>query len=155
MIFAEPMTSRMKTPFAVFMIGMRVNKPLQVHRWLPALMAMPRMLKELQAQPQYGLLGHEMWFSRNIIVVQYWRDVEALMAYAHARDSEHLPAWKAFNRDTGGGAVGIWHETYVVGPNAYENVYVNMPAFGLGKAGRLVEAKSDLRWAEGRMRAAP
>jgi hypothetical protein len=156
MIFTEPMTSRMDTPFAVFIIGMRVNKPLHVHRWLPALLAMPRMLKELYAQPQYGLLSHETWFSRNIILLQYWRSFEALVAYAGARDSEHLPAWKAFNRsNAGSGAVGIWHETYVIGPGAYENVYVNMPAFGLGRAGTLGEAKSVLRWATERLHSAP
>ena len=102
MIHTEPMTSRMETPFAVFLIGMRVNRPLHVHRWLPALMAMPRMLKELYAHPEYGLLSHETWFSRNIIVVQYWRSFEALVSYAAAKDSEHLPAWKAFNRDNSG-----------------------------------------------------
>jgi len=153
MIHTEPMTSRMKTPFAVFLIGMRVNRPLHVHRWLPALMAMPRMLKELYAHPEYGLLSHEMWFSRNVIVVQYWNSFEALVNYAAAKDSEHLPAWKAFNRDNSGhDALGIWHETYVIAPGSYENVYVNMPAFGLGRAGSLVPAKSDLRWAPGRMR---
>jgi hypothetical protein len=31
--------------------------------------------------------------------------------------------------------VGIWHETYTASPGTYENIYVNMPAFGLGKAG--------------------
>ena len=35
------------------------------------------------------------------------------------------------------GSVGIWHETYAIDPGAYENIYNNMPAFGLGKAGRL------------------
>lgn len=155
MIHPEPMTSRMETPFAVFLIGMRVNRPLHVHRWLPALMAMPRMLKELYAHPEYGLLSHEMWFSRNVIVVQYWRSFEALVNYAAAKDSEHLPAWKAFNRDNAGtDALGIWHETYVIAPGSYENVYVNMPAFGLGRAGRLVPARSELRWAAGRMRSA-
>jgi hypothetical protein len=33
--------------------------------------------------------------------------------------------------------VGLWHETYVASAGTYENVYVNMPAFGLGKAGVL------------------
>ncbi len=34
---------------------------------------MPRMLKELSPQPDLGFLHAEMWFSRTIIVVQYWR----------------------------------------------------------------------------------
>jgi hypothetical protein len=52
------------------------------------------------------------------------------------------------------GTVGIWHETYLARPGSYENVYVNMPAFGLGKAGTLVEAKAGLQTAAGRLRAA-
>ena len=53
-----------------------------------------------------------------------------------------LPAWQAFNRAVGSnGDVGIWHETYVVRPGAYETVYNNMPPWGLGAAGRLVEDK--------------
>jgi hypothetical protein len=31
--------------------------------------------------------------------------------------------------------VGIWHETYAVSPGTYENIYVNMPPFGLARAG--------------------
>ncbi|WP_422125626.1 monooxygenase family protein [Streptomyces caatingaensis] len=32
-----------------------------------------------------------------------------------------------------GGAVGIWHETYVVPAGAYESVYVDMPPAGLAE----------------------
>ena len=39
------------------------------------------------------------------------------------------------------GDVGIWHETYLVGEGRHESVYVNMPPFGLGRAGQLVPAK--------------
>jgi len=47
--------------------------------------------------------------------------------------------------------VGIWHETYKAGPGTYENVYANMPAFGLGKAGVLVQAKGRLKSAADRL----
>jgi Domain of unknown function (DUF4188) len=58
--------------------------------------------------------------------------------YAKARDAEHLPAWREFNRRVGNnGDVGIWHETYIVKRGNYENVYSNMPAFGLGRVGTL------------------
>ncbi len=30
--------------------------------------------------------------------------------------------------------LGIWHETYSVTPEQAENIYSNMPAFGLGAA---------------------
>ncbi|MDT3982103.1 DUF4188 domain-containing protein, partial [Staphylococcus ureilyticus] len=29
---------------------------------------------------------------------------------------------------------GFYHETYNVDANQYENIYINMPDFGLGKA---------------------
>ena len=38
------------------------------------------------------------------------------------------------------GDVGIWHETYLISEGQYESIYHNMPAFGLGRAGQLVEA---------------
>lgn len=152
MIHSERMTARMEGDFAVFLIGMRINRPLAVHRWGPVAAAMPRMLRELYTTPSLGLLHHEMWFSRTVILVQYWRSLEALLAYAKAKDSAHLPAWQAFNRAIGtDGSVGIWHETYLARPGSYENVYVNMPAFGLGKAGALVPAKAGLQSAEGRL----
>jgi hypothetical protein len=70
---------------------------------------------------------------RGALNVQYWRDLESLLAYAHAADHEHRPAWREFNRlvRDAGGVVGIWHETFVVPPGAHESVYVDMPAQGL------------------------
>jgi hypothetical protein len=152
MILADRMTARREGDFAVFLIGMRINRPLAIHKWLPVVRAMPRMLRELYSRPELGLLSHESWFSRTIILVQYWRSIDALLDYAKARDSTHLPAWQAFNRAIGtDGSVGIWHETYVVKPGTYENVYVNMPPFGMGKAGELLPAKSGLQSASGRL----
>jgi len=88
-----------------------------------------------------GFIHQEIWFSRTVILVQYWRSVEQLIYYANNKDLAHLPAWQAFNKAVGtDGGVGIWHETYKVSQVTYENVYANMPAFGLGKAGTLVQA---------------
>ena len=152
MVYGNRMTARMEGEFVVFLIGMRINRPLLVHKWLPVARAMPRMLKELYARPELGLLSHEMWFSRTILLVQYWRSLESLMAYAWARDAQHLPALQQFHRAVGtDGTVGIWHETYVARPGSYETVYGNMPAFGLGRAGTLVEARGGLQSAAGRM----
>ncbi|GAP35982.1 DUF4188 domain-containing protein [Piscinibacter sakaiensis] len=152
MIHRQRMTARLEGEFAVFLIGMRINRPWLPHRWLPVAAAMPRMLRELYAQPALGLLSHEMWFSRTIVLLQYWRSLDALLAYARARDAAHLPAWQAFNRAIGtDGSVGIWHETYCAGPGTHENVYVNMPPFGLGRAGSLVEARGGLQSAATRL----
>jgi len=152
MLHRERITARMDGEFAVFLIGMRINRPLAVRKWWPVASAMPKMLRELYKNPELGLLHHEFWFSRTTILIQYWRSSEALLAYAKSRDSAHLPAWQAFNRAIGtDGSVGIWHETYLAKPGTYENIYINMPAFGLGKAGQLVPANHGLQSAEGRI----
>jgi hypothetical protein len=153
MIYKDRMTAKMEGDFVVFLIGMRINKPLAVHKYLPVLNAMPKMLTELYTRPELGFIHHEMWFSRTIILTQYWRSMEQLIDYAKNKDSAHLPAWQAFNKAVGtDGSVGIWHETYKASPGTYENVYVNMPAFGLGKAGLLVEAKGHLKSASDRLK---
>jgi hypothetical protein len=152
MIHRERLTASIEGDFVIFLIGMRVNQPLKVHKWLPVARAMPRMITELSRQPELGYLHGEMWFARNIIVLQYWRSMEQLLAYAKNKQAEHLPAWRAFNRSVGtDGSVGIWHETYAVAAGASESVYVNMPAFGLGKAGILQPATGARQSAAGRL----
>jgi hypothetical protein len=134
-IIAERRTAQMDQDFVVFLIGMRVNKPLKVHRWLPVATAMSRMLRELEQLPAAGLLNYESWFGRTSIMVQYWRSFEALEQYAKQADFEHRPAWAEFNRKvSSNGDVGIWHETYTVSPGQFEVIYNNMPSFGLAKA---------------------
>ena len=133
---------RMTAPFqedaVVFLIGMRINNWFAVHRWVPVFAAMGRMLPELYKNPQLGFKSYEMAFGRTLILVQYWQSAEKLIEYAKAKDAEHLPAWKAFNKAAmKSSAVGIWHETYVVNAGNAENIYHNMPAFGFGKVGRL------------------
>jgi len=79
--------------------------------------------------------------------------MEQLLAYAKIREAEHLPAWQAFNKAIGtNGSVGIWHETYAISPGRYENVYVNMPPFGLGRVGTLQAASGRLQSAADRLR---
>jgi hypothetical protein len=83
----------------LFLIGVRLNRPWKLHRWLPVFAAMPRMLSELYRQPELGLLSARTYLSgRTVLLVQYWQDAEKLDAYATARDLAHLPAWRAFNR---------------------------------------------------------
>ena len=139
--------------FVVFLIGMRVNRLLQVHKWLPVARAMPRMLKELAAHPEMGLLHAEAYLSgRTVMTVQYWRSFEQLHAYAHAKELQHLPAWAEFNRRVGGnGSVGIFHETYAVSAGRYESIYANMPRMGLAKAGEMVSAVGRMGVARSRM----
>lgn len=151
----QRLTATVDGEFVVFLIGMRINRWWKLHSWLPITRVMPKMLAELARHPELGMLGGEMWFGRTTILVQYWRSLDHLLAYAAKRDAEHLPAWRDFNRRLAqGGDVGVWHETYVVGPGQYENIYVNMPRFGLGRVGRLVEATGPLASASGRVRKA-
>ena len=145
-------TARSDEPFVVFLIGMRFNNLWKVHKWGPVLRAMPRMIAELERQPELGFLGADYWFGRTSMIVQYWRSFEHLESYARAREHAHLPAWTAFNRAIGAsGEVGVFHETYRVAPGDYETLYVNMPPSLLGRAGRLVEAKGVYGAARGRM----
>ena len=154
MIQRERLTATFDRDFVVFLIGMRINTLWKLHRWLPLTRAMPRMLAELEAHPESGMLGGEMWFGRTTILVQYWRSLEQLFAYATNREATHLPAWKAFNQSVANtGDVGVWHETYSVSPGKYENIYVNMPPFGLGKVGKLAPATGTLTSAHGRLHA--
>jgi Domain of unknown function (DUF4188) len=136
----------------VFLIGMRINKLWKIHKWLPVLIAMPKMLKELELNPDLGFLGYHLWFARTSLILQYWRSVEQLNAYAKSRDRAHLPAWKAFNKTIGkSGDVGVWHETYRIKDGTYETIYVNMPPFGLGKATKSVSVSGRRESAAGRM----
>ena len=154
-IIKQRMAAEMDGGFVVFLIGMRINKPWKIWQWWPVATAMPRMIIELYKKPELGMLHAQTLFAfPNIMVTQYWRSFEALEAYAKAPDKAHLPAWQAFNKAIGShGDVGIWHETYVIAPGQYENVYNNMPAWGLGVAGTLHEAKGPRASAAKRLKA--
>ena len=143
-------------PFVVFLIGMRINRWWKVGAWLPVFRAMPAMIRELQANADSGLLGVRNVVGLNDnIIIQYWRSFEHLEAYARDAQRLHLPAWQAFNKATGSnGDVGIWHETYLIQPGAYEAIYNNMPPVGLGAAGRLVDAVGARMEAHQRIKAA-
>ena len=147
------MTARIEGDFVVFLIGMRINRFWKFRKWLGVAMAMRRMLKELAAKKpeETGFLGVEGDGGFGTIT-QYWRSFEHLEAYAKNRDSQHYPAWKAFNiKIRSNGDVGIWHETFKVRAGEYECVYNNMPAKGLGKIGELVPATGRRESAGGRI----
>ncbi len=147
-------TAQIKGDFAVFIIGMRVNKLWAIHKWLPVAQAMGPMIKELYEQPESGFMHatvHLSW--RGVTVVQYWRSFEALEHYAR-NSMLHTSAWHSFNkRSRGSGAVGIYHETYLVPEGQYECVYNNMPVIGLAGAtdAEHVPAGGRLRTAAGRL----
>jgi len=147
-------TAAYRGDLVLFLIGMRINHWHKVGKWWPVFTAMPRMLAELRARPELGFLHGEVTLKnpRSPVLFQYWRSFEHLEAYARAQDKAHLPAWAKFNRAVGdGGAVGIWHETYIVPDGAYETIYGNMPPLGLGAVAGTVMVDASSRGARNRL----
>lgn len=146
-------TRRARISLVLFLIGIRLNKLWAVHKWLPVFIAMPRMLAELDRNPEAGLLSHRLYHSGRIYLVQqYWELFDKLVAYAHDPSGEHFPAWAAFNRSIGkDGTVGIWHETYLIEPGKFETIYGNMPLFGLAGATNHIRAEGGHSAAKDRM----
>lgn len=154
-VVAGRMTAEVDGDLAVLLIGMRINRWWKVHKWLPVFLAMPRMLRTLFPRPELGLLHAQVWFGpRGPMVVQYWRSVEQLDAFARDPSLPHHPSWRAFNRAVGGsGDVGIWHESYRIRAGDWESVYVNMPRFGAARAGGHLPAAARGQTAAQRRRA--
>ncbi len=139
-IFPGRFTADTEEPFVVFLIGMRVNKLLALHKWVPTALAMGPMLRSLYGNPDSGFLGGEAILYRGGIgLIQYWRSTEDLERFARSPQETHLKAWQRFNKSVGkDGSVGIWHETYEVAAGRYETIYANMPRFGLAAAAKHV-----------------
>jgi hypothetical protein len=149
-VVSRRVTAKIDGDFVVFLIGVRINRPWKVHKGLPVVRAMPRMIRELEARPESGFLG---CINTLGVIVQYWRSFEHLEAYARDQSQLHWPAWLAFNKRVGSsrGDVGIWHETYRVREGEYECVYSGMPPYGLAKASATVDALGPLESARGRI----
>lgn len=134
-IYTGRYTTENNDDIVVFLIGMRINKRLAVHKWLPVFNAMPGMIRELYTNKDaLGFLSMESYFGlKTTVMIQYWRSTEDLLDYSKGK--KHLTAWKNFNTKIGNNdAVGIYHETYELKKGNYETVYGNMPLYGLGKA---------------------
>jgi hypothetical protein len=152
-VFRGRFTAQLDGPFVVFIIGMRVNRLLAVHKWLPVARAMGPMVEYLLQHRELGLLHAQTYlYWRGVALVQYWRSFEHLEKFARSPDASHLEAWKQFNKAVGaGGSVGIWHETYNVQANQYECIYGNMPKMGLALAGTHLPAVGAKETAKRRM----
>jgi hypothetical protein len=147
--------AEMDGPFVLFLIGARINRWWKPWIYFPFLTTMPRMLGELAAAPELGLMHVQQHLGPGgATLIQYWRSFEHLEAYARSKQHVHQPVWAWFNQRFGSnGDIGIWHETYLIQPGAYENVYNNMPPYGLGAAGRLVDAVGARQEARQRVKA--
>ncbi|MGL4175783.1 MAG: monooxygenase family protein [Dermatophilaceae bacterium] len=127
-------------PLAMFLIGMRIHRPWRVRLVRQVATAMPRMLAELESSradaargtaESLGFLGARTTIGSGPTVIQYWRSVEDIYAYANAARLGHRPAWLEFYRlaRKDPSAVTIWHETYEVA--RVESLYVGPGPFGL------------------------
>lgn len=145
-------TAELEGDFVVFLIGMRINKWWKLHKWFPVARAMGPMLRELSRHKELGLLHFTSWIGpRGPILVQYWRSVDQLEAFAKDARLPHHPAWKRWNKVGRDNAdVGIWHESYVVREGTFEVLYGNMPTFGLAVAGKPVPVTQATGTAAGR-----
>lgn len=137
-VLEQKVTAEREEEFVIFHIGMRINMFWKIHQWLPILLIAPRMIRELVADEESGLLGSRTVVGpgiRNIGFVQYWESFDALREYAHDSDRLHLPIWQDYYQSgtKEDAAIGIWHETYLIGADEYETVYNNMPPHGLAK----------------------
>jgi hypothetical protein len=132
----ESMTADHDGDIVVFLIGMRINRWRSVRYWIPVLLSIAPMIRELMADSSSGCrLARTFWSGRTILTVQYWDTVDQLISYAQDTEAKHRPAWRAFNRNaTETSSVGIFHETYPVPAGSFETIYRAMPAFGLAKA---------------------
>ncbi len=62
-IIEKRVCAEIEGPFVLFMIGAQINKPWKLNVVLPFLATMPRMLKELTAEPALGLLHVRQHFT--------------------------------------------------------------------------------------------
>jgi len=136
-IFPGRYTADVEGDFVVFVIGMRVNRPWKLRKWLSVARAMPPMVEYLETHPEAGCLATRrgMFSPLQPMLIQYWRSFDDLERFAR-REALHSEPWKAFFKIVGlGGDVGIWHETFQVRAGEYESIYGNMPRAGLALAG--------------------
>lgn len=48
-VIPDRLTANFEDGFVLFLIGMRINRPWKIHKWLPVAMAMPR--RRVAAEP--------------------------------------------------------------------------------------------------------
>lgn len=124
---------------AMCMLGIRINKWHRPHHWLPLILALPPLLRALMHDPESGLVGYRLLVGptpREAMLLQYWRGLDDLRAFAVPPGSSHRSAqqrnWSHYAEADA--AVGIWHE--IIEPSNWHGVYGNMPPTGLAGTAR-------------------
>jgi hypothetical protein len=138
-------------PVVVFLLGIRINRWRGIRHWLPLLLAMPGMLRELTSAPDGGLLGYRLLFGpgpRQAMLVQYWRRPEDLHRFASDAAEPHRAAQRRYWWHYGSSdSVGVWHEMLISAAGSHHGMYGNMPPTGFGALRQVRDARW---WAEGR-----
>ncbi|KAL2366978.1 hypothetical protein RJZ56_000065 [Blastomyces dermatitidis] len=114
-----------------------------------------RMVRELKETAEHsGYLGSATWTSaedsaaNEVMTVMYFGDFESLHKYAHG--PFHIQAvkyWSSVVKDCP--HVSIYHETYVVPPGQWENIYGNSRPTGLSAASfpiRTAQGNGETEW---------
>jgi hypothetical protein len=138
------MTVELEESKVVFLIGLRINNLWKIHQWWRLVVTMPKLLRELRHHKVSGFISGNMWFGRNILMIQYWDDFKSLEDYARNKSKSHMPIWTYFNLKILSSAdVGVWHETYKIEPGKFEAIYTNMPRYGLAQAGNFINIDNE------------
>ena len=87
------MTAEIKGDVVVFLIGMRINRFRRVSKWVPSPSSRCRACcASSNGLPKRDCLGPRFYFGspRRPLIIQYWRSVEHLEAYARSRNASPL-----------------------------------------------------------------
>jgi Monooxygenase af470-like len=154
-IYPGRYTASIDEPIVVFAIGMRINSIFRVHRWARPTLNTARLWRHVQSKRPDGYLGGRLdVYWRGVGMTQYWRDFDALEAFAHDDSDPHLAAWRQLGSLTRHDQTfGYWHETYRVEPGEFECIYGSMPRFGLAAAGNHLPVRAVTDAARSRLEA--
>ena len=115
--------------FVLFALGMRVHHYGNPLRLMRLYRLIPQVFDEAKRSPGY-LAGTYRFSMREPLIIQYWRSMEDLQAYAH--QGAHAAIWKHFHQEVMASAqVGLWHEAFQIRVAEQHSNYVNMPLTGM------------------------
>lgn len=136
--FTAQISTKISEPFVFLVLGVRINRGLQIWKWFPSIFAaLPMIYSQIRYRKTGFLGGQVTYFWPGMGLTQYWASFDDLERYARNKKHPHLRSWRRYNKVIGiDGSVGLWHEAYLVKPGSYEVVYENMPLFGLAAATR-------------------
>lgn len=137
-------------PLALFLIGLRIHKPWHLRTARAAALPMQGMIVELEANraaadrgeaEDLGYLASRTTVGlTGVTMIQWWRSVEDIYAYANAGDRRHRPAWVEFYRvaKERPDVATLWHETYDLTGRGVESAYAGPKPFGLASLAGVV-----------------